>query len=65
MHRINGVTRSRPRKPDIRHPHQETAILNNLTTHLTNLVNGTGGTHAGLRMSLQKVFLSTASEFPL
>jgi hypothetical protein len=36
---------------------QETAILNNLTTHLTDLVNGTEGTHAGLRMSLQKVFL--------
>ena len=36
---------------------QETTILNNQTTNLTNLVNGKAGTHAGLKMALRKVFL--------
>jgi D-Tyr-tRNAtyr deacylase len=36
---------------------QETTLLNNQTTHLTDLVNGKAGTHAGLRMTLRKVFL--------
>ena len=36
---------------------QETTILNNQTTHLTDFVNGKAGTHAGLRMTLRKVFL--------
>ena len=31
---------------------QETTILNDQTTHLTDLVNGKAGTHAGLKMSL-------------
>jgi D-Tyr-tRNAtyr deacylase len=36
---------------------QETTILNNQTTHLTDLVNGKAGTHAGLKMTLRNVFL--------
>jgi hypothetical protein len=36
---------------------QETTILSNQTTHLTDLVNGKAGTHAGLRMTLRNVFL--------
>jgi hypothetical protein len=36
---------------------QETTILNDQTTHLTDLVNGKGNKHAGLRMTLRKVFL--------
>jgi hypothetical protein len=36
---------------------QETTILNNQTTHLTDLVNGKAGTHAGLKMALRHVFL--------
>ncbi len=36
---------------------QENAILNNATTHLTNLVNGKTETHAALKTALQKVFL--------
>jgi len=36
---------------------QETTLLNNQTTHLTDLVNGKAGTHAGLRMTLRNVFL--------
>jgi D-Tyr-tRNAtyr deacylase len=36
---------------------QETTLLNNQTTHLTDLVNGKAGMHAGLRMTLRNVFL--------
>ena len=36
---------------------QETTILNNQTTHLTDLVNGKAGTHEGLKMALRHVFL--------
>jgi hypothetical protein len=36
---------------------QETAVLNRETTHLTNLVNGTAGTHATLKKTLNKVYL--------
>ena len=36
---------------------QETTILNNQTTHLTDLVNGKATTHEGLKMALRHVFL--------
>jgi hypothetical protein len=36
---------------------QETTILNNQTTHLTDFVNGKAGKREGLKMTLRKVFL--------
>jgi phage FluMu protein gp41 len=36
---------------------QENAIISNLTSHLTDLVNGKGPTRAGLKLTLRHVFL--------
>jgi D-Tyr-tRNAtyr deacylase len=36
---------------------QETTILNDQTTHLTDFVNGKAGTHQALKMTLGKLFL--------